>query len=83
MNHMKMVSYPDEDSESSVNGKNQSLSSGFRMPLHYPRYKKEDYEKMEEWRLDLLLREYGLAFDGSLEEKRDYAMGAFLWPSQR
>ncbi|OAY73643.1 uncharacterized protein LOC109721052 [Ananas comosus] len=55
---------------------------GFQMPLHYPRCKKEDYMKMEEWRLDLLLREYGLVFDGSLEEKRDYAMGAFLWPDQ-
>ncbi|OAY80807.1 hypothetical protein ACMD2_07066 [Ananas comosus] len=43
------------------------------MPLHYPRCKKEDYMKMEEWRLDLLLRSM---------EKRDYAMGAFLWPDQ-
>ncbi|XVE87641.1 hypothetical protein DITRI_Ditri19aG0004100 [Diplodiscus trichospermus] len=56
------------------------LSSGFRMPLHYPRYKKADYEKMEEWKVDMLLREYGLSFEGSLDEKRAYAMGAFLWP---
>ena len=54
----------------------------FQLPLHYPRYKKEDYERMEEWKLDLLLKEYGLACNGSLEEKRAYAMGAFLWPDQ-
>ncbi|KAJ4820472.1 Melanin-concentrating hormone receptor 1 [Rhynchospora pubera] len=61
--------------------KNSSYE-GFQMPLHYPRYNKEDYEKMEEWRIDQLLREYGLVVNGSLEEKRDYAMGAFLWPDQ-
>ncbi|KAI6704672.1 hypothetical protein NL676_007634 [Syzygium grande] len=55
---------------------------GFQMPLHYPRYKKVDYENMEEWRLDMLLREYGLGFNGNLDEKRAYAMGAFLWPDQ-
>ncbi|KAL7593742.1 uncharacterized protein LOC111885437 [Lactuca sativa] len=61
----------------------QKTSSGFQMPLHYPRYQKVDYEKMEEWRLDLLLQQYGLLFDGlSLEEKRCYAMGTFLWPCQ-
>ncbi|KAF3320000.1 hypothetical protein FCM35_KLT22399 [Carex littledalei] len=59
-----------------------SSCEGFQMPLHYPRYKKEDYEKMEEWRIDQLLREYGLVVNGSLEEKRDFAMGAFLWPDQ-
>jgi hypothetical protein len=63
--------------------KSNSLScEGFQMPLHYPRYKKEDYEKMEEWRIDQLLRDYGLVVNGSLEEKRDFAMGAFLWPDQ-
>ncbi|XP_030514085.1 uncharacterized protein LOC115727911 [Rhodamnia argentea] len=55
---------------------------GFQMPLHYPRYKKVDYESMEEWRLDMLLRQYGLSFNGNLDEKRAYAMGAFLWPGQ-
>ncbi|KAI3838653.1 hypothetical protein MKW92_037324 [Papaver armeniacum] len=30
-------------------------SSGFQMPLHYPRYKKSDYEKMEERKVDMLL----------------------------
>lgn len=59
-----------------------SSSSGFQMPLHYPRYSKADYVKMEEWKLDMLLREYGLSFQGSLDEKRKYAMGAFLWPDQ-
>lgn len=54
----------------------------FQMPLHYPRYKKADYEKMEEWKLDMLLKEYGLNFKGSLEEKRKFAMGTFLWPDQ-
>lgn len=55
---------------------------GFRMPVHYPRYKKEDYEKMEEWRVDTLLMQYGLACEGSLDAKRSFAMGTFLWPDQ-
>ncbi|XP_027172316.1 uncharacterized protein LOC113771972 [Coffea eugenioides] len=56
----------------------------FEMPLHCPRYKKADYEKMEEWKVDVLLREreYGLNLKGSLEEKRKFAMGTFLWPDQ-
>ncbi|KAJ4820473.1 Melanin-concentrating hormone receptor 1 [Rhynchospora pubera] len=65
--------------------KNSSLNRKievFRMPLDYPRYKKEDYERMEEWRVDQLLREYGLNSAGSLEEKRAFAMGAFLWSDQ-
>ncbi|GLU20601.1 hypothetical protein SLE2022_367920 [Rubroshorea leprosula] len=56
--------------------------SGFQMPLHYPRYTKADYEKMAEWKVDLLLRQYGLNFKGALDEKRAFAMGAFLWPDQ-
>ncbi|KAL6603987.1 hypothetical protein ACP70R_044348 [Stipagrostis hirtigluma subsp. patula] len=59
-----------------------SGSYGFRMPLHYPRYKKADYESMPEWRVDCLLREYGLPVDGDLDSKRKFAMGAFLWPDQ-
>lgn len=55
----------------------------FQMPLHYPSYKKGDYEKMEEWRLDILLKQYGfLNFNGNLEEKRKFAIGTFLWPDQ-
>ncbi|KAI3849122.1 hypothetical protein MKW92_026574 [Papaver armeniacum] len=58
-------------------------SSGFQMPLHYPHYKKSYYEKMEEWKVDMLLREYGLdSFKGTLDEKREFAMGTFLWPDQ-
>ncbi|XP_050213742.1 uncharacterized protein LOC126665085 [Mercurialis annua] len=54
----------------------------FQMPLHYPRYSKTDYEKMEEWRVDMLLKQYGLNFKGTLEEKRAFAIGTFLWPHQ-
>ncbi|XP_015689049.1 uncharacterized protein LOC107303595 [Oryza brachyantha] len=59
-------------------------SSSFRMPVHYPRYKKAEYEAMAEWRVDCLLREYGLPVpaDGDLDAKRRFAMGAFLWPDQ-
>lgn len=53
--------------------------SYFRMPLHYPSYTRADYEGMPEWKVDLLLAEYGLPVMGSLEEKRKFAMGAFLW----
>ncbi|KAL5208150.1 hypothetical protein ABZP36_032585 [Zizania latifolia] len=55
---------------------------GFRMPLHYPRYRKADYEAMPEWRVDCLLREYGLPVAGDLDAKRRFAMGTFLWPGQ-
>lgn len=51
----------------------------FQMPLHYPRFKKADYENMAEWQLDCLLASYGLPVTGNLEQKRKYAMGAFLW----
>ncbi|KAG9448393.1 hypothetical protein H6P81_014521 [Aristolochia fimbriata] len=53
----------------------------FQMPLHYPRYTKADYETMPEWKLDSLLREYGLPVMGDAAQKRMFAMGAFLWPS--
>ncbi|RWW89998.1 hypothetical protein BHE74_00000905 [Ensete ventricosum] len=51
----------------------------FRMPLHYPRYSKADYEAMPEWQLDRLLAEYGLPAMGDVAQKRSFAMGAFLW----
>ncbi|KAL6850284.1 hypothetical protein ACP4OV_020911 [Aristida adscensionis] len=51
----------------------------FQMPLHYPRYSREDYEAMPEWQLDRLLSEYGLPVAGNLQQKRNFAMGAFLW----
>ncbi|CAL5038761.1 unnamed protein product [Urochloa decumbens] len=64
-------------------GQTKNCSSyAFQMPLHYPRYKKEDYEAMPEWRVDCLLREYGLPVTGDLESKRKFAMGTFLWPDQ-
>ncbi|CAN6569563.1 unnamed protein product [Malus baccata var. baccata] len=52
----------------------------FKMPLHYPTYSKSDYETMPEGKLDRLLSEYGLPVVGSVEQKRKFAMGAFLWP---
>jgi hypothetical protein len=64
-------------------GRHKKCSSyAFQMPLHYPRYKKADYETMPEWRVDCLLREYGLPVSGDLHSKRKFAMGAFLWPDQ-
>ncbi|KAJ4823811.1 hypothetical protein Tsubulata_005657 [Turnera subulata] len=57
--------------------------SCFQMPLHYPRYKKRDYETMPEERLDCLLKQYGLPAVGDVNEKRKFAMGAFLWPEER
>ncbi|EXB72460.1 hypothetical protein L484_011462 [Morus notabilis] len=52
----------------------------FQMPLHYPKYSKSEYETMPEWKVDRLLSEYGLPAMGSVEQKRKFAMGAFLWP---
>ncbi|MQL92464.1 hypothetical protein Taro_025086 [Colocasia esculenta] len=54
----------------------------FRMPLHYPRYTKADYEAMPEWQLDRLLEQYGLPVMGGVDDKRKFAIGAFIWPSQ-
>ncbi|KAJ1259249.1 hypothetical protein BS78_10G139600 [Paspalum vaginatum] len=73
---------PEPERKEGGGGRCGALFGGFRMPLHYPRYKKADYEAMPEWRVDCLLREYGLPADGDLDSKRRYAMGAFLWPDQ-
>ena len=70
------------DGEQQQGGSSSCGGAGFRMPLHYPRYKKADYETMPEWRVDCLLREYGLPVAGDLRAKREFAMGAFLWPNQ-
>lgn len=70
------------DAETKKATEKLGVNGGFQMPLHYPRYTKSDYEKMEEWKLDMLLLEYGLSFRGNLDEKRKFAMGAFLWPDQ-
>ncbi|WOL01694.1 hypothetical protein Cni_G10411 [Canna indica] len=51
----------------------------FRMPLHYPRYTRVQYEAMEEAQLDFLLKEYGLPCNGDVAEKRKDAIGHFLW----
>lgn len=51
----------------------------FQMPLHYPRYRREDYEGMPEWQLDRLLSEYGLPVAGTVHQKRTFAIGTFLW----
>ncbi|KAJ1414691.1 hypothetical protein SESBI_18631 [Sesbania bispinosa] len=67
-------------SSSSSSSKSQKKCGQFQMPLHYPRYTKADYETMPEWRLDCLLKEYGLPIIGDLNQKRNFAMGAFLWP---
>ncbi|CAI9094261.1 OLC1v1029966C1 [Oldenlandia corymbosa var. corymbosa] len=68
----------------SSNGGNGSSTTTFQMPLHYPRFKKADYEKMPESQLDCLLREYGLLTTsiGDLDQKRKFAVGAFLWPDE-
>ncbi|KAK7837850.1 hypothetical protein CFP56_020698 [Quercus suber] len=47
----------------------EDSANGFEMPLHYPRYTKEDYEKMEDWKLDMVLKEYGLTVKGALDAK--------------
>ncbi|KAI5065648.1 hypothetical protein GOP47_0020343 [Adiantum capillus-veneris] len=59
--------------------KKPEVPSVFQMPVHYPSYSKADYDSMPEWKLDRLLEEYGLPVKGSLPEKRQYAMGVFLW----
>ncbi|XP_019059369.1 PREDICTED: uncharacterized protein LOC109117095 [Tarenaya hassleriana] len=64
-----------------VRGLESGETSVFRMPLHYPRYTMKDYQDMPEWKLDRLLSEYGLSTFGDLPHKRDFAMGAFLWPN--
>ncbi|KAJ4823812.1 hypothetical protein Tsubulata_005658 [Turnera subulata] len=71
-------SNPNEGSQSTP-GK----STSFQMPLHYPRYKEIDYETMPEDRLDCLFKAYGLPVFGDVNEKRKFAMGAFLWPSDK
>ncbi|KAF8116930.1 hypothetical protein N665_0014s0187 [Sinapis alba] len=62
--------------------KKEEYPSGFQVPLHYPKYSKSDYEAMDDLSLDLLLKQYGICFEGSLEDKRVFAMESFLWPDQ-
>ncbi|RWW79694.1 hypothetical protein BHE74_00011999 [Ensete ventricosum] len=53
----------------------------FQMPVRYPTYTQADYETMPEWKLNCILREYGLPVTGDIDDKRRFAMGAFLWPA--
>ncbi|KAG6620266.1 hypothetical protein CIPAW_11G124500 [Carya illinoinensis] len=73
---------PKQPEQHLVSKRNNSKCYQFQMPLHYPRYKRSDYETMPEWKLDSLLNEYGLPVTGDVTQKRKFAMGAFLWPSQ-
>ncbi|CAA7062685.1 unnamed protein product [Microthlaspi erraticum] len=62
--------------------KKEEFPSGFQVPLHYPKFSKSDYEAMDGLKLDLLLKQYGFSFEGSLDEKRVFAIESFLWPDQ-
>ncbi|MCO5570548.1 hypothetical protein L7F22_024272 [Adiantum nelumboides] len=59
--------------------KKPEVPSVFQMPLHYPKYSQAEYDTMPEWQLDRLLEEYGLPVMGTLVEKKQYAIGVFLW----
>ncbi|CAL0308839.1 unnamed protein product [Lupinus luteus] len=63
--------------------KSKKVCGHFKMPVHYPRYTKNDYETMPEWKIDCLLKQYGLPIIGDVHQKRKFAMGAFLWPSSK
>ncbi|KAH7864776.1 hypothetical protein Vadar_033683 [Vaccinium darrowii] len=77
---LKPNGHPMMNGNYGTKGDNQKqVSCSFQMPLHYPRFKKTDYETMPEWQLDSLLTEYGLPVTGDLKQKRKFAMGAFLW----
>ncbi|KAK9279988.1 hypothetical protein L1049_013672 [Liquidambar formosana] len=79
---MESVSRPSPKLGGDVNGQHGRERCGhFQMPLHYPKYTRADYETMPEWKLDRLLAEYGLPATGDVEQKRKFAMGAFLWPN--
>lgn len=66
-----------------MESKEKTNTSFFQMPLHYPKYTKNDYQTMPEWQLDRLLAEYGLPIPNDLAYKREFAMGAFLWPDHQ
>ncbi|KAI5065631.1 hypothetical protein GOP47_0020326 [Adiantum capillus-veneris] len=59
--------------------KKPEVPCAFQMPLHYPSFSKAHYDSMPEWQLDRLLEEYGLPVMGTLLEKKQYAIGVFLW----
>ncbi|KAJ6372055.1 hypothetical protein OIU77_002389 [Salix suchowensis] len=74
-----------EDSEKNrfgrMDGKKKKEAGCFQMPLHYPKYTMKDYQTMPEWQLDRLLADYGLPVHDELAYKREFAIGAFLWPN--
>jgi hypothetical protein len=77
---MESVTRPSPNVGGGANGQHgREWCGGFQMPLHYPRYTKADYETMPEWKLDCLLKQYGLPIIGDVEQKRKFAMGSFLW----
>ena len=85
---MESASRSQEMNEPTANGQQQQqghcrkdrCGGYFQMPVHYPRYTRADYEVMPEWQLDCLLRQYGLPVIGDVDEKRRFAIGAFVWP---
>ncbi|OAY62194.1 hypothetical protein MANES_01G248900v8 [Manihot esculenta] len=78
---MESVTRPAANIDGGQNGEKAKDRCGyFQMPLHYPRYTRAEYEAMQEWKLNCLLKEYGLPITGNVEHKRKFAMGAFLWP---
>ncbi|KAJ6290008.1 hypothetical protein OIU78_025844 [Salix suchowensis] len=64
-----------------MDGKKKKEAGCFQMPLHYPKYTMKDYQTMPEWQLDRLLADYGLPVHDELAYKREFAIGAFLWPN--
>lgn len=77
---MESVARPPPSTADGQNGQHTKERCGnFQMPLHYPRYSRAEYETMPEWKLDCLLKEYGLPITGDVEQKRKFAVGAFLW----
>ncbi|MCO5548381.1 hypothetical protein L7F22_001838 [Adiantum nelumboides] len=54
--------------------KKLDVPSTFQMPFDYPKYIKEDYDNMPEWKLDYLLEEYGLLVLGTLCKKLQYVL---------
>ncbi|KAK2966481.1 hypothetical protein RJ640_019010 [Escallonia rubra] len=78
---LRRVSFPASDMTGGAKrDRPENHSRHFQMPLHYPRYSRSEYGIMPEWKLDNLLTQYGLPATGDVETKRNFAMGAFLWP---
>ncbi|KAJ4831518.1 hypothetical protein Tsubulata_034037 [Turnera subulata] len=68
---MESVARPTPSLGGGQNGQHTKERCGqFQMPLHYPRYTRAEYEAMPEWKLDCLLKEYGLPTAGDVEHKR-------------